>query len=129
MMKIYYSIIGLLLLLILVACGQGSDEGIIVTFLVAGKEEYKIQLIDPTDIAIAEQLLAGEAAPGIPNGVVVYGDPGVNEGYSWHIDPETVEFADFTTEVCDGLPSDVEQKIITSDYYCPWAAEVIAIDE
>ena len=32
-------------------------------------------------------------------------------------------------EVCDGLPSDVEQGLITSDHYCPWTAEVIAIDE
>jgi hypothetical protein len=65
----------------------------------------------------------------IPNGLIVPGDAGVNEGYSWHIDPESLEFADVTTEVCDGLPSDVEQGILTSDYYCPWAAVVIAIDE
>jgi hypothetical protein len=77
-----------------------------VTFLVAGQEEYKIRLTDPADIAIARQLLNGEPAPSIPNGIVVRGDSDVNVGYTWHIDPETVEFADFTTEVCDGLPSD-----------------------
>ncbi len=129
MMRIYRSIIWFLLLLMLAACGKGADEGVVVTFLVAGKEEYKIQLTDPADITIANKLLAGEEAPGIPNGIIVYGDPGVNEGYSWQIDPETVEFADVTTEVCDGLPSDVEQGILTSDYYCPWSAEVIAIDQ
>ena len=58
-----------------------------MTFLVAGREAYKIQLIDPADIAIAQQLLAGEEAPGIPNGRIVYNDPGINEVYSWHIDP------------------------------------------
>ena len=31
--------------------------------------------------------------------------------------------------IVDGLPSDVEQGIITSEYYCPWAVEVIALDE
>jgi len=129
MIKIYRYIIWLLLLIVLTACGNGSSEGVIVTFLVAGREEYKIQLTDPTDIAIAQKLLAGEEAPAIPNGIIIHGDPGVNEGYSWHIDPETVEFADFTTEVCDGLPSDVEQGILTSPYYCPWSAEVIAINE
>ena len=100
-----------------------------MNFRVAGREEYKIQLTDPADIETARQLLSGEEAPKIPNGMIVFGDPGVNEGYTWHIDPETVEFAEMTTEVCDGLPSDVEQGILTSDYYCPWAAEVIAIDE
>ena len=130
MTKVFRSLIWLFISLIyLTACGGSKPEGIIVTFLVAGQEEYKIQLTDPADIEMAQKLLVGEEAPKIPNGMVVFGDPGVNEGYSWHIDPETVEFADMTTEVCDGLPSDVEQGIITSDYYCPWAAEVIAIDE
>jgi hypothetical protein len=53
----------------------------------------------------------------------------VNTGYSWHIDPASVEFADVTTEVCDGLPSHVEANTITSDRYCPWQAEVIEIAE
>lgn len=118
----------------LAACGESSiatpqKEGVVVTFRVADVEEYRIRLTDPADIEIARKLLAGEEAPRIPNGVVVRGDPDVNVGYTWHIDPESVEFADFTVEVCDGLPSDVEKGIITSDRYCPWSAEVIAIDE
>jgi len=118
----------------LTACGGAAtqapgQEGVVVTFRVADVEEYKIRLTDPADMEIARKLLAGEEAPNIPNGVVVRGDPDVNVGYTWHIDPESVEFADFTVEVCDGLPSDVEQGIITSDRYCPWSAEVIAIDE
>ncbi len=55
------------------------------------------------------------------------GAPDVNVGYSWHIDPATIEFADTTTEVCDGRPSDVEKGAITADYYCPWSAKVVAI--
>ena len=128
MMKIYRSTIWLLLLLILAACRSSAEEGVIVTFLVADREEYRIQLTDPDDIETARRLLAGEEAPKIPNGLIIQDDPGVNEGYSWHIDPEVFEFADFTTEVCDGLPSYVEQGILTSDYYCPWSAEVIAVD-
>lgn len=104
-------------------------DGVTVTFRVAQQEEYKIRLIDPADIAIARQLLNGKAAPGISNGVVVRGDSNVNTGYTRHIDPDSVDFADVTTEVCDGLPSDIEQGIITSEYYCPWAAEVIAIED
>ncbi len=105
-----------------------QPEGTVVTLRVADAEEYKLLLTDPDDIAVARKLLAGEEAPGIPNGIVVRGTPGVNTGYSWHIDPASVEFVDMTMEVCDGKPSDVEQQIITSDRYCPWSAQVVAID-
>ena len=101
----------------------------VVTVRVADAEEYRIRLTDPQDIGIAQKLLAGEAAPGIPNGRVVRGDSDVNVGYSWHIDPESVEFADTATEVCDGRPSDVEKRVITSDRYCPWSAKVMAITQ
>ena len=106
-----------------------EEKGVIVTFRVADSEQYKILLTDPTDIEVARKLFTGSEAPGIPNGVVIRGSSDVNVGYSWHIDPDTVEFADITTEVCDGLPSDVEKGLITSNRYCPWSAKVIAIDE
>jgi hypothetical protein len=106
---------------------SAPSGGVVVTFQV-GAEQFRIELTDPADIDIARKLLAGEEAPGIPNGVVVRGDPGVNTGYSWHIDPASVEFADVTTEVCDGLPSDVEANQITSDRFCPWNAKVIGIE-
>jgi hypothetical protein len=115
----------------LAACGGAAPPaqptGVVVTLLVADAEEYRIRLTEPDDIAIAQKLLAGEEAPRIPNGRVVRGAPDVNVGYSWHIDPATIEFADLAIEVCDGRPSDVEKGVITSDQYCPWAAKVVAI--
>jgi hypothetical protein len=56
---------------------------------------------------------------------VVRDDPGVNTEWSWHIDPATFSFAEVTIEVCDGLPSHVEDETVTSPEYCPWSAEVI----
>lgn len=106
-----------------------EETGVVVTFRVADSEQFKIRLTDPTDIEVARKLFAGSEAPRIPNGIVIRGSSDINAGYSWHIDPDTVEFADVTAEVCDGLPSDVEKGLITSDRYCPWSAEVIAIDE
>jgi hypothetical protein len=106
-----------------------EEKGVIVTFRVADSEQYKIRLTDPSDIEVARKLLEGNEAPAIPNGVVIRGSSDANIGYSWHIDPDTVEFADVATEVCDGLPSDVEKGLITSDRYCPWSAKVVAIDE
>jgi hypothetical protein len=104
-----------------------TSGAIIVTVRVADAEEYRIRLTDPHDIEVARKLLAGESAPRIPNGRVVRGESDVNVGYSWHIDPDSVEFADATIEICDGRPSDIEQGVITSDRYCPWSAELVAI--
>src|SRR5215475_11086903 len=119
----------------LAACGGAvpsgqpppASTGVVVTFRVAHTEEYRIRLTDPGDIATAQKLLADEAAPRIPNGRVVRGEVDVNVGYSWHIDPATIEFSDVATEVCDGRPSDVERGLITSEWYCPWSAQVVAI--
>jgi hypothetical protein len=58
----------------------------------------------------------------------VRGDPGVNAPWTWHIDPATFSFADATTEVCDGIPSFVEDETVTSPDYCPWSAQVVAVD-
>src|SRR5688500_6417332 len=93
----------------LTACGASATEltkkeDLDVMIRVASGEEYKIRLTEPADIEIAHKLLAGEEAPRIPNGVVVRREPDIISGYTWHIDPESVEFADFTVEVCDGLP-------------------------
>jgi hypothetical protein len=100
---------------------------VIVTFKVES-ETYRVLVTDADDIAIVNKLLAGDEAPGIPNGVVVRGDPSVNTGWSWHIDPATLDFADVTTEVCDGLPSFVENDEISGDRYCPWSAKVVAVE-
>lgn len=120
-------------LLAVTACG--SDEAgtpeltdhAVATFQVVD-ETFKVELITEDLVTNAKLLLAGEEAPSIPVGTVVRGDPGVNAPWSWHLDPATVEFADMTTEVCDGLPSFEEDGTITSDIYCPWSAELIALE-
>jgi hypothetical protein len=115
----------------LAACGAAGgspnpNAPVVVTFEVVD-ERFKALLTDPADIDIARSLLAGEDVPSIPNGRIVR-ETGVNEGYSWSLDPNDIEFADVTTEVCDGLPSDVETGVVTGDRYCPWAATVIGVD-
>jgi hypothetical protein len=114
------------------ACGTGDGASgtpsgpVVVTFEVVD-ERFKVLLTEPADIDIARRLLAGEDVASIPNGRVVR-ETGVNEGYSWSLDPNDVEFAAVTIEVCDGLPSDVETGVVTSDRYCPWSAVVLAVD-
>lgn len=101
----------------------------VATFQVAGDQTYKIELATPELIQHAKDLMSGTTEDGrIPVGVIVRDSPSVNAPWSWHIDPSTLEFADAATEVCDGLPEYVEDGTLTSDYYCPWNAEVIAIE-
>ena len=117
--------------LALAACGTagGSPDPnapVTVTFEVID-ERFKALLTEPSDIEVARRLLAGEDVPSIPNGRIVR-ETGVNEGYSWSLDPNDIEFTDVTIEVCDGLPSDVELGVVTGDRYCPWSATVIGVD-
>jgi hypothetical protein len=120
---------------ILAACAGPSGSAassqtaatVVVTFEVADDERFKVLLVEPADIDIARRLLADQDAPSIPNGRVIR-ETGVNTGYSWSLDPNDIEFGDVTVEVCDGLPSDVEAGTISGDRYCPWSAEVVAID-
>jgi hypothetical protein len=114
------------------ACGtpasstpQGTGP-VVVTFDVVD-ERFRALLKEPADVEIARRLLAGDDVPSIPNGRVLR-ETGVNEGYSWSMDPDDIEFADVTVEVCDGLPSDVEAGTISGDRYCPWSATVVRID-
>jgi hypothetical protein len=104
-----------------------SSGSTVVTFEVAGyaDETYKIELATPELIEHVKQIMAGDDVALIPNGLVVRDDPSVNAPWSWHIDPASLTFADVTTEVCDGLPSYVEDGTVTSPYFCPWVTKVI----
>jgi hypothetical protein len=116
--------------LVLAGCtpaGPAPLKHPIAVFQVAGDETYKIELITPALVKHAEQLLKGEEVAAIPLGRVVR-TSGINSPWTWHIDPKTLEFADITIEVCDGLPSYVEDRTVTSPDYCPWSAKVIKIE-
>jgi hypothetical protein len=99
----------------------------IATFKV-GDETFKVEMATPELVDHAKRLLAGEDVSSIPIGSVVRSNPGPNAPWSWHIDPTSVQFADMTIGVCDGLPSYVEDHNITSEQFCPWSAKVVAVD-
>ncbi|WP_256714191.1 hypothetical protein [Microbacterium sp. RU33B] len=108
---------------------SADDDAVpsVATFEIEG-QTFKIELDSAELVTHAKQLLAGEEVANIPVGTIVRDDPSVNEPWSWHIDPASLEFADFTTEVCDGLPEYVEDGTLTSDIYCPWLAKITAVE-
>lgn len=110
----------------LAGCVQSGPT--VVTFQVAHQSTYKIELTTPEQIQHVKELMAGLGKGTIPLGTIVRGDASVNAPWSWHIDPKTLEFADQTIEVCDGLPEHVEDGTLTSDTYCPWSAVPIKLE-
>lgn len=104
----------------------------IATFEVAGGEQFKVELNTQELVDHAQQLLDGAIISAIPLGTVVRDDPDVHAPWSGHLDPETFSFAFATTEVCDGIPSFVEDETVTSlvDFVgCSTPARFRTVDE
>jgi hypothetical protein len=111
------------------ACGGGPtapSRGAVVTFRVVD-ETFRVHLLDQRQISAAHHAANGGRAR-IPSGRIVEGT-GVNVGWSWHL--RDVEFAELTTEVCDGRPSDVQREGVAfgGGRFCPWTARVVSIEE
>ncbi len=97
----------------------------IVTFRVVN-ETFRVLLTTPEQIEAAQAARAGGRAT-IPMGRIVAGSQ-VNTPWSWHL--EDVKFVEVAIEVCDAVPSYVEQQggpRFALGTYCPWMATVIGI--
>jgi hypothetical protein len=105
---------------------NGPSPGALVTFAVAG-ETFRVSLTSAEAVAAARAAQRGGPAR-IPNGRIVPGTQ-VNTGWSWHL--EDVEFAEFTIELCDGRPSDVEREGVAfgGGRFCPWSATILRIQD
>ncbi|HEY2597401.1 MAG TPA: hypothetical protein VGJ79_02870 [Candidatus Dormibacteraeota bacterium] len=126
-------LVAALMTVVLSACGGASTvmatptpvDMAVVKFKV-GDESFRVKLTTKAQVDAARAAKAGGSAR-IPNGSIVTGAE-VNSGWSWHL--VNVAFAEATTEVCDGRPSDVEQAGVNfgGGRYCPWTAEIVSIE-
>jgi hypothetical protein len=108
--------------------------GVLATFQ-AVAEQFRVWVTNPNTIDQLFALEAGQSNARIPNARVHRG-PGRgnhNAPWSWHMDPEEMEMAEVTIELCDARPSFVEENL---DYfvdvvrhYCPWSAELISLTD
>ena len=92
-------------------------------------ESLRVGVDDPVQIdSFAARVASG--VEGNITGTLAPGTGGMNQPWSWHLDPATVRVADVTMEVCDGGPSMVEEDLDnwldTVERYCPWGARVVA---
>lgn len=108
------------------------SSGILVTFNVEG-EEYRIFVENEATIADILAVERGESQAKIPSGKIIGEPVFYNAPWSWHIDPVDVHMAEFTIEVCSGLPSHVEDNldywVNTVGRFCPWSAEIVKIQD
>jgi len=123
------------LLVWLAACQPVATPGVTsssqepVYFLVkVQNEQFVIAMTDKKAISDAMDSMADRKRL-FPNGELAMGNGGFNIGYRWHLVPESVHMAEFAIELCDGLPSHIEQNLEYWVYsvkrFCPWGGRVV----
>ena len=114
----------------LAACDDASTEPVeAAEFTVqVVDEQFRVRIEDPAEIAQARALINSGSTINV-TGQILRGHGGFNTGYTWHLKPSTVELVDLTIELCDGMPSYVEENVDyyvdTVKQYCPWGARIM----
>jgi hypothetical protein len=126
---------------LLLSCGRSPTApddrlsgGILATFAVSG-EPFRVWITNRDTIAQVLALQRGTSQATIPNGRLRTGAGrgNHNQPYSWHLDPEDIQMAEVTIELCDGRPSYIEanrdQFIREVGRYCPWGAQLQQVQD
>ena len=96
-------------------------------------ETYSIFITNKETIEQVFAVQRGESRATIPSGRIVSGSVPYNQPWSWHIDSEEVGMAEFTIELCDGKPSQVEANldywVDTVRFFCPWSAKIVKVED
>ena len=122
-----------LAMLVLASCVLGCSEstepveGHTFVIEVSG-ERFRIRATNADAVAALERRQR-EGIVGVVAGNLVAGDGGFNDGWSWHLEPQSVHAPDLAIEVCDGRPSMVENDLAywldTVEAFCPWGSTVV----
>jgi hypothetical protein len=110
------------------ACASSPDAAYTEFVVAVGEEIFVVRTTRAEVAARARDSLAGRSRL-FPAGPLEQGDGGFNRPWSWHHDPERVDFVEAAIEVCDGRPSYVETHL--EDFlalgYCPWDGRVVSV--
>lgn len=122
---------------LLYGCGQAPYSTFLVRTCRSPEtpegENFVVRIADPKTAALAHRIVNGLEPQRIVTGRLRSGNGGFNQPWSWHLDPNDVALAEFTSELCDGCPSFVENDLMywlnNVGWFCPWTAEILeAID-
>lgn len=129
---------GALLRLIYQALQERKDRGdtlrggALATFEVGG-ERFRVWTTNPQTVRDLHELQRGASKASIPSGRILRG-PGRgrhNAPYRWHLDPQDMFMVEVAIELCDALPSYVQENmdefVGKVGRYCPWSAKLIEL--
>ncbi len=98
--------------------GLGSSENFLA---ISSDPAVVMQCVSQMTLPISERRMHINGAIDSTNG-------GFNYDWHWHFIPDQWELAEFSIELCDGLPSMVEQDLLywvkTLGHFCPWGSYV-----
>ena len=109
----------------LVACSDSSSPGETARFVfreALTTDAIRVEITNPAVIDEAKDLLQSGQARWVL-GTPRAGDGGFNTGYTWHLDPASISFAEVTIEACQTAASAVADDL---DYWigfgqvCVW---------
>jgi hypothetical protein len=96
----------------------------------ANGDRFKVYATDPEAIQLLTDNYHGLNNMFVMGGLVI-GNGGFNSPWSWHLDPDHVTMAEFSIELCDGTPAEVERNLpywlFQVETFCPWSSKVIEI--
>ena len=103
------------------------------TFTDASEETFVARIDDPDVIAHARELLAGtETADPLIGGIVVTQPAPYNIGWSYHLDPESIFFFEFSIEVGDATMRYIEEHVdevggafLPGSRWTPWTSVLL----
>ncbi len=96
-------------------------------------ETFIIKLTDPGKIDRAKAILDGGEKEAVHvTGVIVKEPASYNDSWSFHLEPESIEFFDVSTEACDSSIQGVEDNLdevggafLPDNRWCPWNSRLI----
>jgi hypothetical protein len=136
---------GVLALTTLLACNSDDALGlphgaveVVLAFDGFPQDTMRIAITDTSAIRLAREYVSTRQGPRLPIGRIVRGS-GIDRRYPYRYKPESVRFADFAMELCDGAPMRTDSAVVefmrgatgeanpASATWCPWAAYPIAV--
>ncbi|GLX99945.1 hypothetical protein [Actinoplanes sp. NBRC 101535] len=97
-----------------------------------GQNRFVIQLTDQAKIDHARRILSGEEKNRIhPHGRIIKRAVPYNPGWSYHLDPATIDFFEVAIEVCDASIVYTEDHLdeaggpfLPGGHWCPWSSRL-----
>jgi hypothetical protein len=95
-------------------------------------QPFVIKLVQPDKISLARRILAGEENEKVHvMGKIIKRPVEYNPGWSYHLEPESIQFFQVAIQVCDAPTRYVEDHLdevggafLPGGFWCPWRSKL-----